>query len=177
MPIDSSSTSSEISFHGLPSKSKRPSIRKQIASSLSSQLIVLFLRNSHLQRDIQQTCFCQYFCELLENSCSASRKRSENFQKVYKKHPQQSLILVKLQAFTEVATEGGPKKSVLRKVFDEFAGKHLCQGLYFNKVTGLGYNKETLVQVFSCEICEISKNTSFTEHLWTTASGFFVQRY
>ena len=25
--------------------------------------------------------------------------------------------------------------------------------------------KETLAQVFSCELCEISKNTFFTEHL------------
>ena len=24
--------------------------------------------------------------------------------------------------------------------------------------------------LFSCEFCEISKNTFFTEHLWTTAS-------
>ena len=24
---------------------------------------------------------------------------------------------------------------------------------------------------FSCEFCEITKNTFFTEHLWTTASG------
>ena len=31
--------------------------------------------------------------------------------------------------------------------------------------------KETLAQVFSCEFCEISKNTFFTEHLWTTASA------
>ena len=30
--------------------------------------------------------------------------------------------------------------------------------------------KETLTLVFSCEFCEISKNTFFTEHLWTTAS-------
>ena len=30
--------------------------------------------------------------------------------------------------------------------------------------------KETLAQFFSCEFCEISKNTSFTEHLWATAS-------
>ena len=36
-----SSTSSEISFHGLASKIKPPSIRKQIALPLSSQLIVL----------------------------------------------------------------------------------------------------------------------------------------
>ena len=30
--------------------------------------------------------------------------------------------------------------------------------------------KETLAQVLSCEICEISKNTFFTEHLQMTAS-------
>ena len=30
--------------------------------------------------------------------------------------------------------------------------------------------KETLAQVLSCEFCEISKNTFFTEHLWATAS-------
>ena len=28
--------------------------------------------------------------------------------------------------------------------------------------------KETLVQVFSCWFCEISKSTFFTEHLWAT---------
>ena len=31
--------------------------------------------------------------------------------------------------------------------------------------------KETLALVFSCEFCEISKNTFSTEHLQTTASG------
>ena len=30
--------------------------------------------------------------------------------------------------------------------------------------------KEPLIQVFSCEFCEISKNIFFTEHLSTTAS-------
>ena len=30
--------------------------------------------------------------------------------------------------------------------------------------------KETLAQMSSCEFCEISKNTFFTEHLWTTGS-------
>ena len=29
---------------------------------------------------------------------------------------------------------------------------------------------ETLAQVFSCEFCQISNNTFFTEHLWATAS-------
>ena len=32
------------------------------------------------------------------------------------------------------------------------------------------FKKETLAQVFFYEFCEISKNTFFTEHLWTTAS-------
>ena len=32
--------------------------------------------------------------------------------------------------------------------------------------------KETLVQVFSCEFCEISKNTAFTEQVRMTASVF-----
>ena len=33
--------------------------------------------------------------------------------------------------------------------------------------------KETLAQIFSCEFCEISKNTFFTEHLWAIASHIF----
>ena len=31
--------------------------------------------------------------------------------------------------------------------------------------------KEALLQVFSCEFCEIFNNTFFTKHLRTTASG------
>ena len=57
--------------------------------------------------------------------------------------------------------------------FAKFTRKHLCQSLFFNKVAGWGLQpikKETLAQVFSCEFCEISYNTLFTEHLWATAS-------
>ena len=53
------------------------------------------------------------------------------------------------------------KKSVFRN-FTKFTRKHLCQSLFFNKVAGLACNfikTETLAQVFSCEFCEISKNT------------------
>ena len=39
----------------------------------------------------------------------------------------------------------------------------MCQSLFFNKVAGLRpatlLKKEALAQVFSCEFCEISKNT------------------
>ena len=66
------------------------------------------------------------------------------------------------------------RKGVLRN-FTKFRRKHLCQSLLFNKVAGLRlatFKKETLRQVFSCEFCEISINTNFTEHLWMTASNF-----
>ena len=61
--------------------------------------------------------------------------------------------------------------------FTKFTGKHLCKSLFFDKVVGLWgetcnfIKKETLAQVFSCEFCEISKNTFFTEHLRMTASA------
>ena len=34
--------------------------------------------------------------------------------------------------------------------------------------------KESLARVFSCEFCEISKNTFFAEHLRTTAVGNII---
>ena len=59
------------------------------------------------------------------------------------------------------------EKSILRN-FTKFKGKHLSQGLVLNKVAGLRHatllKKETLPLVFSCEFCEISKNTFFTDH-------------
>ena len=56
------------------------------------------------------------------------------------------------------------KKAALRN-FTKFTGKHLSQSLFFNKVAGLRpqacnyIKKVTLVQVLSCEFCEISKKT------------------
>ena len=53
------------------------------------------------------------------------------------------------------------KKCVLRN-FAKFTGKHLYQSLFLNKVAGLRpatLLKEALAQAFSCEFCEISKNT------------------
>ena len=48
-----------------------------------------------------------------------------------------------------------------------------CARFFFNKVAGKARNfikKETLAKVWFCEICEIFKNTFFTEHLWVSAS-------
>ena len=61
------------------------------------------------------------------------------------------------------------KKGVLRE-FAKFTGKGLCLSLFLIKLQEPCnfIKKETLAQVFSCEFCEISRNTFFTEHLWTT---------
>ena len=49
------------------------------------------------------------------------------------------------------------KKGVLRS-FVKFTGKHLRQSLFFKRVA---VKKEILALVFSCEFCEISKNSFF----------------
>ena len=56
------------------------------------------------------------------------------------------------------------KKGVLKNS-TKFTGKHLCQSLFFDKVAGQVCNfikKETLALMFSCEFCEIFKNTFFS---------------
>ena len=54
--------------------------------------------------------------------------------------------------------------------------KSTCARFFFQKTLQVEASnfikKETLVQVFSREFCKISKNTFFTEHLWTTVSGY-----
>ena len=56
--------------------------------------------------------------------------------------------------------------------FAKFTGKHLCQSIFLKKAQACNFiKKETLAQVFSCEFWNISKNTFFTEHIRTTASG------
>ena len=71
------------------------------------------------------------------------------------------------------------KKGVLKN-FTKFAGKHLCQSFFFNKVAGLSPATlwpATLLKkgpLFSCEFCEIFKNIFFTEHLRMTASTFAI---
>ena len=70
--------------------------------------------------------------------------------------------LVSFRTFSRSShLEGFCKKGDLRN-FAKFTGKHLCQSPFFNKVAGQAcrlIKKETLVQVFSCEFCEVSKNT------------------
>ena len=116
--MDCSNTLSEFSFHGLPSESKRHSIRKQIASPLSLQLIILFLRNSHLQRDNQQTFFSQFFFNFQKILAAHQKSVLQKFLECSPKNTRGESYLSKTQAFTEVANRGVLYKKVLNKVAD-----------------------------------------------------------
>ena len=64
------------------------------------------------------------------------------------------------------------KKDVLKN-FKKFSGKHRGRVFVLIKLQASACNfikKETLAQVFSCQFCEISKNTFFIEHLRATDS-------
>ena len=61
-------------------------------------------------------------------------------------------------------------KKLFLKNYAIFTGKHLCWSLFFLFPEGLQlYQKEAPIQVFSCEQCDIFKNTYFKKHLQTTA--------
>ena len=53
------------------------------------------------------------------------------------------------------------------KNFANFTGKHLCWSLILKR-----YQKETPIQMFSCEICEIFKNTFFYRTLQVATSAY-----
>ena len=61
-------------------------------------------------------------------------------------------------------------KEALRN-FAKFTGKHPYQSLLSQASACNFINKETLTQVFSCEFCEISTNTSSYRTLPVAASG------
>ena len=54
------------------------------------------------------------------------------------------------------------KKGILKN-FANFTGTNMCWSFFLIKL-------QAPTQVFSCEICEIFKNTCFEEHLQTAAS-------
>ena len=56
------------------------------------------------------------------------------------------------------------KRGILQN-FAKFTGKQLCWSLFSIKLQTWRPPKETPIQAFSYEICEIFKNTFFTEHL------------
>ena len=94
----------------------------------------------------------------------------------YKKSRLQNKLLF---FFEIILPEAVVWRCSVKKVFlkiHKINRKHLCQSLFFSKAADLRpevcnlIKKETLAQVFSCEICEILKNTFFYRRLLVAAS-------
>ena len=95
---------------------------------------------------------------------------SQKLDQIYCKFTLFGILLKQSTSHPEVLC----KKGILKN-FTKFTGKHLCQSLFLNKIVGQSpvcnpIKKKTMTQVFSCEFCEIFKNTFFKENLWITAS-------
>ena len=67
----------------------------------------------------------------------------------------------RMYKITEAATRGVLCKKVILEISQSSQG-NTCARVSF---------LQTLAQVLSCKFCEISKNTFFIKHLWTTASS------
>ena len=85
---------------------------------------------------------------------------------------QQNQALIKILVDKQ-SSVGLCKQGVLKN-FAVLTGKHLCQSLFFNKVTALRHSskQETHVWVFSCHFCKIFKTLFFMD----TSGGCFFRR-
>ena len=75
-----------------------------------------------------------------------------------------------LAVLSKAATRGVPKNS--QNSQENTCARVSC--LIKLQASGNFLKKETLAQVFSCEFCDISKNTFFAEHLRVTASVLYI---
>ena len=71
--------------------------------------------------------------------------------------------------FQKQSPRGVPKKAILRN-FAKFIGKHPCQSLFFNKVTGLRpatlWRKRLWHRCFPMNFAKFLRTPFFKEHLW-----------
>ena len=78
-----------------------------------------------------------------------------------------------LNQFSEASTGGVLSKKVFLEI-SQNSQENNCARLSFLIKLQAWDCKETLAEMFSSEMCKISKNIFFTEHLRTTASEFLI---
>ena len=152
--------------------SKDYSIRKQIAWFLSSQLIViLFLQNSQLQRDIYQTIFSPIILWILRKFLQRIKKTCWKFLKSLhkKKTPVASSYFSKVVGFYRSSHLWFTWKMMFLERCSQNSQGNIRDGDYF---LIKGCKKETPTQVFSVNFAKLLRTPFFTEHLQTTASAF-----
>ena len=75
--------------------------------------------------------------------------------------------------YTKAATRGILLKKIFLEISQNSQENNCARVSSLMKLQACSLiKKETLAQLFSYKFCEISKNTFFTEHIWTTASDY-----
>ena len=74
--------------------------------------------------------------------------------------------------YSEAAARGALQEKLFLEILQNLQ-ENTCVTVSFLIKLQAFIKKETLAQVFSCEFCEISKSTFFTEHIWATASEYY----
>ena len=83
MQIDGSRTSSEISSHGLPSKSKHPSMRKHsIVLIIAVNNIIVFTKQSSAERYLANMFLPVFFLQRIKKSSEETPLAKSYFSKV-----------------------------------------------------------------------------------------------
>ena len=77
--------------------------KDSVAVNIKVKIVLVFTKQPFAERYLANI-FLPVFCELLENSSSASKCIPKSFRKFAKKHQWRSLMLVKLQGFTGITT-------------------------------------------------------------------------
>ena len=83
--------------------------------------------------------------------------------------------LISVAGFTEAVTRSCSVKKVFLETSQNSRESTCARATFLIKLQSQACNfikKETLAQVFSCEFCEISKNTFFYKTRPVAASGF-----
>ena len=118
----------------------------------------------------ESTCFKNYTrpscIDLFVTNCSKSFESTLTIETSLSDFHKLIVIVLKVQHETV------PLKIIQYRDYKNFDSTRFRSSHQSNFI-----KEETLTQVFSCEFCEISKNTFFTEHLRTTASEDFLRNF
>ena len=111
------------------------------------------------------------------------RKKNKNFAKFTEKHLHRSLLFNKVASWepetVRISHWRCSVKQGLLKNFANFTGKNHCKSLFVIKLQfrwPATFLKKILTQVLSCEIYKLFKNNYFEEHLWMSASKFYLEK-
>ena len=168
--MNRSSTSNEISFHGLPSKSK-PQYQE------TDRMVVIITVDSITKQPsaeiFSKRFFRQQFFEFLKNSCSAStKKKKKTFLKFLESSQKNTRGEILFQSSCKLLQKQPPEVFCKKMVFLEKCSQNSQENTCVrDSILIKGYKKQTSPQVFSCEFLR----KPFLQN--TSAFSFSLQLY